>query len=71
MEIANVSPRFKEQALALAKSWLTSANIPDSANRSYSGSLTAMMLTIDGVCLRLGRTTGYSFYIAKTLSLKT
>jgi len=39
MEIANESPRFKEQALALAESWLTLANITDSANRSYSGSL--------------------------------
>ena len=27
MEIANKSPRFKEQALALAESWLTLANI--------------------------------------------
>ena len=39
MEIANVSPRFREQALALAELWLTLANIPDSANRSYLGSL--------------------------------
>jgi hypothetical protein len=30
MEIANESPRFKEQALALAESWLTLANIIDS-----------------------------------------
>ena len=27
MEIANESPRFKDQALALAESWLTIANI--------------------------------------------
>jgi len=27
MEIANESPKFKEQALALAESWLTLANI--------------------------------------------
>src|SRR6266478_4848337 len=27
MEIANVSPKFKEQALALAETWLTLANI--------------------------------------------
>ena len=38
MEIANESPRFKEQALALAESWLTLANITNS-NPSYSGSL--------------------------------
>ena len=38
MEIANEFPRFKEQALALAESWLTLANITDS-NPSYSGSL--------------------------------
>jgi hypothetical protein len=40
MEIANESPTFKEQALALAiaESWLTLANITDS-NPSYSGSL--------------------------------
>ena len=40
MEIANESPRFKEQTLALAESWLTLANITDSvSNPSYSGSL--------------------------------
>jgi hypothetical protein len=39
MEIANESPKFKEQALALAESWLTLANIHNRfcSNPSYSG----------------------------------
>ena len=55
MEIANESPKFKEQALALAESWLTLANIHNRfcSNSSYSDDSTAMMQTIDGVCLRL------------------
>jgi hypothetical protein len=32
IEIANESPKFKEQALALAESWLTLANIVLSEN---------------------------------------
>jgi hypothetical protein len=36
MEIANESPRFKEQALALAESWLTLANITDSVLQDHS-----------------------------------
>ena len=41
IEIANESPKFKEQALALAESWLTLANIHNRfcSNPSYSGSL--------------------------------
>ena len=41
MEIANESPKFKEQALALAESWLTLANIHNRfcSNPPYSGSL--------------------------------
>jgi len=40
-EIANESPKFKEQALALAESWLTLANIHNRfcSNPSYSGPL--------------------------------
>ena len=39
MEIANVSPKFKEQALALAETWLTLANIHNRfcPNPSFSG----------------------------------
>src|SRR5256885_4661084 len=55
MEIANESPKFKEQALALAETWLTLANIH---NRSVLTRLSedhsaAMTQNIDGVCLRL------------------
>jgi hypothetical protein len=41
MEIANEFPRFKEQVLALAESWLTIANIPNRfcSNPSYSEAL--------------------------------
>jgi hypothetical protein len=41
IEIANESPKFKEQALALAESWLTLANIHNRfcSNPSYSGPL--------------------------------
>ena len=41
MEIANESPKFKEQAVALAESWLTLANIHNRfcSSPSYSGSL--------------------------------
>ena len=41
MEIANESPKFKEQALALAETWLTLANIHNRfcSNPSYSGPL--------------------------------
>ena len=53
MEIANKSPRFKEQALALAESWLTLANITDLLTGLIQDHSTAMMQTIDGVCLRL------------------
>src|SRR5438105_8935999 len=40
IEIANESPKFKEQALALAESWLTLANIHNRfcSNPSYSRS---------------------------------
>jgi hypothetical protein len=41
IEIATESPKFKEQALALAESWLTLANIHNRfcSNPSYSGPL--------------------------------
>jgi hypothetical protein len=40
---ANESPKFKEQALALAESWLTLANIHNRfcSNPSYSGPVPA------------------------------
>jgi hypothetical protein len=43
IEIANESPKCKEQALALAESWLTLANIHNRfcSNPSYSGPLHA------------------------------
>src|SRR5712671_3006660 len=55
MEIANVSPKFKEQALALVETWLTLANIHNRfcSNPSFSGQSAAMTHNIDGVCLRL------------------
>ena len=56
IEIANESPKFKEQALALAESWLTLANIHNrfcSNPRLIQDHSTAMTQTIDGVCLRL------------------
>jgi hypothetical protein len=58
MEIANESPKFKEQALVLAETWLTLANIHNRfcSNPSFSGPLggnAAMTQNIDGVCLRL------------------
>src|SRR5437870_12830417 len=41
IEIANESPKFKEQALALEESWLTLANIHNRfcSNPSFSGPL--------------------------------
>ena len=41
MEIAKESPKFKEQTLALAESWLTLANIHNRfcSNPSYSEAL--------------------------------
>jgi hypothetical protein len=41
MEIANESPKFREQTLALAESWLTLANIHNRfcSNPSYSEAL--------------------------------
>ena len=41
IEIANESPKFKEQALALAETWLTLANIHNRfcSNPSFSGPL--------------------------------
>jgi hypothetical protein len=57
IEIANESPKFKEQALALAESWLTLANIHNITGsvltRLIQDHSTAVTQTIDGVCLRL------------------
>jgi hypothetical protein len=55
MEIANESPKLKEQALALAETWLTLANIITGSvlTRLSQDHSAAMTQNIDGVCLRL------------------
>ncbi len=56
MEIANESPKFREQALALAETWLTLANVHKTGSvltRLTQDHSAAMTQNIDGVCLRL------------------